>query len=120
MKKLLKNFLLIALFLLIIAAFFSISTTSTEKPEKISFSELVKQIKQEIVKKIEIEENKLNITLTDEKREIVYRETSDSLVGMFRDYEIPSEKIEKINIAVKESGGITFWMGIILPFLVPF
>lgn len=120
MKNLLKNFLILLIIFLAIAALFNTTNFSSQKTEKISIQKMIEQIEQEEIRKIEIEGDKLNITLTNNEREITQKEPNESLSTLFKNYNLDPEKIKKIEISVKEKSGLAEWAGALLPFLIPF
>jgi len=123
MKKFLKNILFLIVIFLILSAIFSLTTTpslSTQKTKKINFTTLIQQIDNEQVKSIQIVEDKLIIKLKDGTEEISYKEPNTSLISLLKDYSLDKEKIKKIDINIKNREATTLWLGVILPFLIPF
>ncbi|PIY78446.1 MAG: cell division protein FtsH, partial [Parcubacteria group bacterium CG_4_10_14_0_8_um_filter_35_7] len=120
MRDIFKNFLIFLIIFLVIAGIFSMYTNPMEKPEKIALGQLIEQIEKEEIKKIGIEKNKLDITKLDDSNQVFYKEEGESLSTLFKNYEVNPEKLKKIEIEVKEAGGFVFWMGTLLPFLLPF
>ncbi|MCK5459807.1 ATP-dependent zinc metalloprotease FtsH [Candidatus Parcubacteria bacterium] len=103
-----------------IAGLISIYSEEQEKIEKVGIEKLIQEVKNEQIKDIIIEGDVLQVTLRSGKKQEVKKEMSESLFSLFKNLEIPVEKIEKINISVKEESGWGFWAGNILPFLLPF
>jgi len=120
MRDIFKNFLIFLIIFLVIAGIFSMYTNPLKKPEKIALGQLIEQIEKEEIKKIGIEKNKLDITKLDDSNQVFYKEEGESLSTLFKNYEVNPEKLKKIEIEVKEAGGFVFWMGTLLPFLLPF
>ena len=120
MKNLLKNILIAFIIFLVIASIFSLTQEiPNNRAEKISFSQLVEQINNNKVKRILIKGNKLNIELKNGKKEIAYKEVESSLTQSLKNYGIPPEKIKEIELDVKEESNLNFWLGIVIPFLLP-
>ena len=120
MKNLLKNILIAFIIFLVIASIFSLTQEiPNNRAEKISFSQLVEQINNNEVKRILIKGNKLNIELKNGKKEIAYKEVESSLTQSLKNYGIPPEKIKEIELDVKEESNLNFWLGIVIPFLLP-
>lgn len=120
-KNIVKNFLIFFLVFLILTGIFSLfSSPQKEQIEKVSLSELMKQINQGQIKEIEIEGDKLNVVLIDNQKKIVLKESNDSFSDLLRNYQIPPEKLENISISVKDISETAFWINTILPFLIPF
>lgn len=120
MKNIVKNFLIVFLIFLMIAGFISIYSSEQEKIEKVGIEKLVQEIKNENVKDIIIEGSILKVALRSGENQEVKKEINETLFSLFKNLEIPIEKIEKINISVKEETGWGFWAKNILPFLLPF
>jgi len=119
MKKLLKNLSIFFLIFIIIAILFSFANDGNKKIEKIGISTLIEKINNESVKEIIIEGTKLTITLNNDEKEIVKKESSETLSQLLDNFGVDKEKIAKINIQVKEDEGINFWLITVLPFLFP-
>ncbi len=120
MKNLLKNFLIFFLIFIMIATFFSLYDSKRNQTEKIGLETLIKQINNEEIAQIVVRGSKLEITLKDGKQEVAKKESGQTLIEMLSDLGISNDKITKINIEVKENEGISFWIGALLPFLLPF
>ncbi len=119
MKYLLKNLLIAFLALLTIAGFFTLLSSSTEKPTEISLSQLVEQINQEQVSTIAIKGDQLEIELKDGAKEKATKEKEASLTESLKNYGLDSEKLKLVNLEIKGESGLGFWLGAILPFLLP-
>ncbi len=119
MKYLLKNLLIAFLAFLTIAGFFTLLSRPAEKPDEVSLSQLVEQINQENVSKIVIKGDLLEIELKDGSNEKATKEKEASLTESLKNYGLDSEKLKLVNLEIKEKSGLAFWLGAILPFLLP-
>jgi len=120
MKSLLKNILIAFIIFLVIASIFSLTQEiPNNKAEKISFSQLAEQINDDQVKKVLIKGNKLNIELKNGRKEVAYKETESSFTQSLKNYGISPEKIKGIEIDIKEESNLNFWLGVVIPFLLP-
>ena len=120
MKSLLKNILIAFIIFLVIASIFSLTQEiQNNKAEKISFSQLAEQINDDQVKKVLIKGNKLNIELKNGRKEVAYKETESSFTQSLKNYGISPEKIKGIEIDIKEESNLNFWLGVVIPFLLP-
>ena len=115
-----KNFLIVFLVLLLIMSIFSFFNTSFNKPAEMGISAVIEKINKEEIKKIEIIQNKLNITLKSGGELVSTKESSDSLSSLLSDYQIDPAKLEGVDVVVKEDSGFSFWVATLLPFLLPF
>ncbi|MFA6295752.1 MAG: ATP-dependent zinc metalloprotease FtsH [Patescibacteria group bacterium] len=120
MKKILKNFVLAILVFLIIASIFAFYKTPLTKTEEISLTQLTSDINKEQVKEIKINGNELEIKKSDDKIVKTKKEEETSLTDSLNNYGVKPEKLAKVNIIVSEQSGTMYWLGNILPFVLPF
>ncbi|MEA3450248.1 MAG: ATP-dependent zinc metalloprotease FtsH [Patescibacteria group bacterium] len=120
MKNLIKNFLIFFGVFVVIAMLFSAYGDTGAKPERIGTERFITGIEEEQVEKIVVEGAKINITLRNGEEKFVKKETGETLSELLNNYGVPLEKIKRINIEVRENEGADFWLGAILPFVVPF
>ncbi len=120
MKQLFKNFFLIFLALFLIAGLLSFSSRGAEKPEKVGLSTLIQQIEKEEVKTVEVTGDILYVTLQSGKKQEVKKEIGQSFSELMDQYQVPREKVQKVEIAVKEETGAKFWLKVLAPYLLPF
>ena len=78
------------------------------------------EIKQEEVKEILIRGNELEVTLNNGQKLKTKKEAIEPLTTLLKNYGVAPEKIQKIRIEVKEKTGLEYWLGAILPFILPF
>jgi len=119
MKNLFKNLTIFILVFLVIAAVFSSFTIDQKKPENISLSQLVEQIKQEQVAEININDLDLAIKLTDGTQQVSRRESNESLVQSLVNLGLTPEELSKVKISIESPSKLSFWLGAVLPFLAP-
>ncbi len=119
MKYLFKNLLIAFLAFLTIAGLFALLNGAQEKTEEVSLNQLVNQINQEEVAKIIIKGDKLEIELKDGTQEEATKEREISLTESLKNYNVDSEKLKAIDLEVKSDSGFVFWVGTVLPFLLP-
>ena len=119
MKNLIRNLFIFLLIFLVIASIFSLFNIRSKKTEEINLNQLVKQINEEKIKSIVVEDAKLTITTIEDQKQIVYKEEKETLSDLFENYQIPLEKRAKISVTVKSSSSKNVWLTIILPLLIP-
>ncbi len=119
MKDLTKKILVGVLILAIIGGIFSLYNAPLEKPKEVGISALIDQIENEQIKSIIIEENQLEVVLNNDQKEIVRKESSESLSTLLKNYQISPEKTKKIKIEIKGKNELKFWLANLLPFLIP-
>jgi cell division protease FtsH len=120
MKSFFKNIAIAFLVFLALASFFAMWQTPIYHPEEISLSEVAKLINEEKINKIQVEGNNLKIELKNDKPKKAKKEAESSLSESLKNYNISSEKLAKIEIKIEEKSGLAYWLGNILPFLIPF
>jgi len=118
-KKLIKNLLIVFLAFVIISGLFSLYNSSIEKPIDISLSQLVDQINNEEVTKIEVKDNKLLVELKDGTKEESLKETESSLSETFINLNVVEDRLNDIEIIIGDTSGANFFFNIIIPFLLP-
>jgi len=118
-NPLLKNLLLFVIIFLTIAGLFSTYNMQANKIEIKDIATLVNQIESDSVKSIEIQDNRLLVTLKTDVKEEILKEPQDSLSALLKNYSIAPEKIKAVNIQVKERSGWGYWLETILPFVLP-
>ncbi len=121
MKNLIKNFTIIFLVLLTFAAILSFTYSSEVEPEKVGVNTLVQNINDEQVKEVEVRGDFLLATLNGDEKKVleVKKEPGQSFAELMSDYGVDSAKLQKVNLLVKEESGFNYWMGLILPSLLP-
>lgn len=120
MKNFFHNIATFFLIFLIVSGILGMFNLSPERrPEKISFSSLVSEIKKENVKKIVIKEERLEIVLRDGSKKISRKEREISLLDVLKNYGVTPEKIEKINIQIAETSFGQIFFSQFFPILLP-
>jgi cell division protease FtsH len=104
----------------VIAGFASLFYSPIEEIEKISLSTLVQKINAGEVKNITVEANDLSVTLQDGTKLESRKESEASLTQSLANYGVETGKLAAVNIELKREGGTLFWMGVLLPFILPF
>jgi len=120
MKKLIRNFLLFFVVFLLIATIFSSFSTPKDAPEVIGVEALINQINSEQVKELVVVGDKVQVTLKDDKKEVVQKETGESLSTLLSNLKVDPVKTAEIKISVKSEDGWNYWLTNIIPFVLPF
>ncbi len=120
MRSILKNFFIFILGFLIVSALLSALPATFKTTEKVSIGTVVEQVQKGEVQKIQIEGNKLTVTLASGAVETSRKEPEASLSELFKNYNIAPEQIAALDIDVKDQSTTVFLVGTILPFLIPF
>lgn len=120
MKKLTKNSGFLIATLILILGLFVLYSGPKEKAEDISLSTLVSQINDGKIKELNVNGDNLAITMVDGKTENSIKETEASITESLKNYGVDSAKLSAININIKSNASSSFWLGTVLPFLLPF
>lgn len=109
MNKNTRNVIVLVIVLLL-AAMFMVNGNKKDKTENVSISKVAEEVKAGNVEKIQVEGDKVTVTLKDKNapQQIAYKETSSNL----KDYDIDSAKVTIEPKPVDQSG--TQWLDIAL------
>ncbi len=106
--------------LFLIALIFAYLNSAFEKPSVINLSELVSKINNSEVSKIVVNNDDLEVTLKDNGKYSAKKEIESSLTETLKNYGVDGAKLGAIEIKVEQSVGFNFWVGTVLPLLLPF
>ncbi|MFC1687183.1 ATP-dependent zinc metalloprotease FtsH [Patescibacteria group bacterium] len=120
MRSISRNFLILFLVMTVIMGVFSLFSTSFDEAEIVSFDAVVQKIADKEVESIDIESDKLTITLISGEILESQKEPSESLSALLNNYGVEPEQYKNITVNVKDESGVGYWIGSILPFLIPF
>ncbi|MFH0892629.1 MAG: ATP-dependent zinc metalloprotease FtsH [Candidatus Falkowbacteria bacterium] len=120
MKSLIKNFLYFFLMFLVVAALFSLYGNVGQKTERVGLEKFISQINAGEVESVSVEGDNMKITLKDGSEEEVKKEAGDTLSGLLSNFEVDQSKLTGVKIEIRQNEGLSFWLGAILPFLLPF
>ncbi|HBV58078.1 MAG TPA: cell division protein FtsH [Candidatus Magasanikbacteria bacterium] len=120
MSNLLKNFLLFIGIFIVLALIFSGFNRTSVKPEVVGIGQLVAQVQNEEVKKIEVQGDTLLVLLNNNKTEEVKKESNESLGELLKNYGADENRVKKVEIVVKDKSGWSYWLGNLAPFILPF
>ena len=109
----------ILIFMIITALYLAISGAPSKVTPEISISDLAKNVSAGEVKKILIEGENLTITYQNDEVKKAKKELESSLSQTLFNYGVKSEALALAQIEVKDDNGLMFWLGNILPFLLP-
>ncbi|MFA5021007.1 MAG: ATP-dependent zinc metalloprotease FtsH [Patescibacteria group bacterium] len=119
MKPIFKNLFFYLAIFCVILLIFSFLPVGSEERKTINISELVADIEAGSVKSIDIQDNELSVVLLDGRKEILQKETGESLSTMLKNYDVSAAALKKVAITVKSQGGWMFWLSMLLPILIP-
>ncbi|MFA6428460.1 MAG: ATP-dependent zinc metalloprotease FtsH [Candidatus Buchananbacteria bacterium] len=119
MKSLYKNFFWFLASFLVLAFIFSLYNYPTTEVKKIDLGALIGQINNEEVASITVQNAKLEVILKNGTKEQAYKEVSDSLSNLLKNYSVDPQKMQKITVEIKQESSFSYWLTAILPFALP-
>ncbi len=119
MQPLSKNITGAVTILLMVAVVFSFFVGDATAPKVLTMSELVSQINDGSVTKVVVSGNNLAITLKDGTAAEAKKEFESGLSETLKNYGVNSSSLATVAIEVKEESGSRFWLGILVPTVLP-
>ena len=114
-----KNILWATLILLIVASTFSLLFETATKTTELTISQLAAKINNGEIAAIIVRGNELAIDLKDGTRATSKKETEFGLSQTLNNYNVTPKALSAVNIEVRDESGMRFWLGILLPTLLP-
>lgn len=119
MSGLTKNIFWAIITLLLIAFIFSLFYTEQKPATVFSLDQLASKINSSEVAKITVNGNDLTIQLKDGSQATSKKETEVGLSETLKNYGVNPLALQKVSLEIKEESGFRFWMGILVPSLLP-
>lgn len=108
----------VLIFMLITAVYLSFTGDGTE-PEKISISQLAKDVSALQVKKIVLEGEDISATYQNDAVKKAKKEVDASLTETLTNYGVTKESLNATEIEIKDESGLGYWLLNILPIALP-
>lgn len=102
-----------------LAVAFSFFLGPQEKVQELSISGLAEKINSGDVPEIIVNGNDLNIKLMDGSKAIARKESEAGLTQTLKNFGVDEAVLQNVNIKIQEESGVRFWLGILLPALLP-
>ena len=119
-KYVVRNLILFFVVLVGLGVLFSTASLKGDKPKDVDLSTLAAELGRDEVKAIEIRGNELQIEMKDGAKQKAVKENDGSLVSALRDFGVAPEKLQAVELSVKEPGGFGYWMSVLIPVILPF
>jgi len=87
--------------------------------KEIGLSDFVAKVRNGEVTTVTVKDSSLEFTTTDNEKFTTTKESTDSLAGLLKNYDVPADKIKDLKVEVKTDSGLSGWLGILLPSLIP-
>jgi len=120
MQLLSKNILGALLILMLLAFLYSSFAGTFKEVQEISLSELVRKINSGEVSKITVQDSDLKVVLKNNTELKSKKENEAALSETLKNYGVSEESLSQVAIEVQNPSGALYWMGALLPFLLPF
>jgi len=114
-----RSILLGLLALMLLTGLYSLLTGSMKSQEEISLSQLVIEINSGKVSKITVSGDNLEIIFKDNSQKISKKESEAALGETLKNYGVSADALKNVAVEIKEPSGLLYWLGNILPFLLP-
>ncbi|HLD31785.1 MAG TPA: ATP-dependent zinc metalloprotease FtsH [Patescibacteria group bacterium] len=120
MKNLLKNVSLVFIVLLLVAGVLSLGSFTDPQPETVGINTLIEEVNQGQVEKIVVRGDILEVTLKDVKqKQEIKKEYNQTFSELMQNYGVAAEKLQSVPVEVEDKSGPSYWLELILPFLLP-
>lgn len=119
MKFLYKNIFWSLVTLMVIATLFSFLLQESQPTQSLTISQLVEKINDGTVTKITVRGNDLAVEFTDGTKSKAKKESELGLSETLRNYGVETGALARLDLEIKEESGFQFWMGILIPSLLP-
>ena len=114
-----KTFIYALIIFVIISGLFALLQGQFTERKQLSISELAQEIKEGKVARIEVEDDTLAVRLKDGSEARSRKEAEAGLSETLRNYGVDTSQLKDITIEMKALSGAAYWLGALLPFLVP-
>jgi cell division protease FtsH len=115
-----KHVLIFALGFIFVATLFNAFTSQNQKTQYISLNELAQSINKKIVKSLKVENNKITAELSDNKKQIAYKEAVQPLTDVLNAYGVASDTLRATPITIDDQSKSSFWKTVLLTVALPF
>jgi cell division protease FtsH len=117
MNSTLRNVLIVLGAILLLGVF---ALVNLKPAETMDVGTFVQRVQSGQVKEVIVSDNTLDVTLNDDTKVAVAKESTESLSTLLRNYGVDPEKARTIKTVVQERTGVAYWTGVILPTFIPF
>ena len=120
MKSLGKNIIWVVLSLTVTAMLFAtLLSFDTKAPMVLSLDQVANKIISGEVKDMTVNGNDISLTLKTSEKAISHKENELGISETLKNYGVTPDELQKIDFKVEEDSGSKYWMGILLPVLLP-
>lgn len=105
--------------MMVITGLYSLLTESAKPKEEISISQLVSDINGGIISEITVKGDNLEIAYKDGSQKAAKKEAETAFSQTLANYGVSKEALDGVMIDIQEPSSVLYWLGNILPFLLP-
>ena len=120
MEKMTKNAGFLIFLAILFVGIFILYRGGSQQPENYSLTQLVEQINGNNVASLTVDGNDVTIALKDGKQATTVKETETSLSQTLVNYGVNKDQLANLPMTVKQLSGPLAWLGVFLPFFLPF
>ena len=120
MKNIFKNLIIFVLIFLSVAALFSLYNSPLKEPTQVGIGEFIEMVKNKEVSEITVDGEEIVFLLKSNEEAETRKEVNESLSDLFANYGVEPTVLEGVKLEIKGTSAASFWLGTILPFLLPF
>ncbi len=119
MKNLSKTFIIFFVVMLVMAGVLSIFESQKQEIQEISLAEVAAKIKAGEIDAIEVRGNTIELKGKSDKKIVSHKEAVQSFSEAMINYGVSEEELRQTDIKIKTESGLSYWLGVILPFALP-
>ncbi len=119
MKKLSSNIIWAVATLFILTVVFSFLIQSGPEPVALTINQLVEKINKGDVAKIMISGQNIEVTFKDKAISTLKKESDAPLTDTLKNLGVETFELQKVALEVKDESGVRFWLGVLVPTLLP-
>ena len=118
MNQTVRNILIFLAAIVVVGT--ALSFVNLDTTEKTDITTIVKDIQSGTVKSVSVEGSTISAILQDGKTLEASKEPTESFAELMKNYGVDAQKLQAIPIEIKQPSGVGYWLGAILPTLLPF
>jgi len=116
----LMNQIMIAIFIfMLITVAYTYLSKSPEDIKNLTISDVAKGVTAGTIEKIEVSGSEINITFKDKTKGTAKKEVESSLSATLFNYGVTPVELSATPIEIKNESGFSYWLVVLLPFIIP-
>lgn len=119
MSKILRSFLLVLGFFLLLAFLFAGFDSTALSSKKLSLSQALQMVKEQKADSVIVFPGRIEVVSKDKEVFTADREQNVSFIETLKNFGFSEEEIGSLNLEVKEESGLAVWLAVLLPILLP-